>query len=107
MMSVCLYVYLYVCDNSKYPSSGESAFYKKNTFAHYLSNGILGTDVALLDAELQQLSYRAFFSRFCNFLLFISAQVPVSVQNPPEIILHSNCYNSAPMKATKVPKVPF
>ena len=67
MMSVCLYVYLFVCDNSKHLSSGESAFYKKNTFAHYLSNGILGTYVALMDAELQQLSYRLFSADFATF----------------------------------------
>ena len=81
---------------------------KKNRFTHYLSNGTLGALLGLLEAELQQLSYRANFGRFCNFLLFMSAaQVLVSAQNPPKITLHGNCCSSASIRATKVPKVPF
>ena len=37
------------------------------------------------------LPYRAIFSGFVNLLLFMSAQVFVSAQNPPNIILNSNC----------------
>ena len=83
------------------------AFYKKISFVHYLSNGTLGTFVALMEAELRQLLCRVIFARFCNFLLFLSAQVLVSAQNLPNITLHSNCCSSASIGAKKVPKVPF
>ena len=31
----------------------------------------------------------------------------VSAQNPPEVTLHCNSHSSGPIKATKVPGVPF
>ena len=82
-------------------------FIQKDTFVHYLSNGTLGTFVALMEAELLQLPSRAIFGRFSNFFLFMSAQALVSTQKPPNITLHGNCCNSASKRATMLPKVPF
>ena len=53
--------------------------YKKDTFVHYLSNGTLGTTVALLEAELQQLPNRAIFGGFQD--LFDTLNHLVSVTN--------------------------
>jgi hypothetical protein len=40
---------------------------------------------------------QGYFSRTCNFLLFMSAQVFVNEQNPPKITLHSKLsYHSPP-----------
>ena len=41
-----------------------------------------------------------------NSLLLMSAEVLVSVQNPPKITLHGNWSSSASIVATKVLKVP-
>ena len=57
-------------------------FITNHSFVHYLWNGTLGTFVALLEAQLQQLPYRAIFGGFYKFLLFMSAQVPVTHLNP-------------------------
>ena len=37
---------------------------------------------------------QVFFGGFCNFILFMSAQVIVNAQNPSNIPLHSNCCSS-------------
>ena len=51
--------------------------------------------------------YSVIFGGFCNLLLVMSAQVFVSAKNPPKKILYGICHSLAPLKATKVPKVPF
>ena len=50
---------------------------------------------------------QGYFGEFSSFLLFMSAQVIVSAQNPLNITLHDNCCSSASVRATKVPKVAF
>ena len=59
-----------------------------------------------MGAVLCQLPCKVIFGRFYNFLLFMSAQAIVSAQNPAKINLHGNCHITAPIRATKVPKVP-
>ena len=50
---------------------------------------------------------RMVFGGLRNFLLVMSAEVLVSAQNPPKVTLPGNSPSSAPIKATKVPEVPF
>ena len=80
---------------------GGSFYKKKNTFVQYLSNGTMGTFVALKEAELQKLPSKVFFGVFSNFLLFMNAQVLVCTQKPLNITFHGNT------RATMVPKAPF
>ena len=63
--------------------------YKKICCANYLYNHILETILAFLG----------------SFLLFRSAQVLVSAQNPLKIPFYRNCHSTAPITAIKVPKL--
>ena len=59
---------------------------KKYSFAKYLfKKCTFGTFVAIMGAVLWPLQYNVIFGGFSNFLLFMSAQVFVSAQNPPKI----------------------
>ena len=82
-------------------------FIWKDSCAHCLCNGTLETFVASTATVLQQLQYRVIFDGYFNFLLFMSAQVFVSANNPPKKTLHGICHSTTPIRTTKVPKVPW
>ena len=85
-----------------------SAFYtKKDSYANYFSYCTLESCIAFMGAELWQLPWRVVFGRFCGFLLVMSGDTLVSVQNPPKRTLYGNCHSSAPMIAALVCKVPY
>ena len=52
------------------------------------------------------ITVQGYFCGFCNFLLFITTQVPVSAQNPPTITLPGNWWSSA-SKIQRVPSYNF
>ena len=58
-------------------------FQQKKSFSHYLLSGTLGTFVALMEAELQQLLYRVFFGGFRALTGTWALMNRRKYQNPP------------------------
>ena len=82
-------------------------FIQKDTFVHYLSNGTLGSIVALLEAELQQFPCKVIFGGFWVLTSAWALMNRKKLLNRPKIALLGNCSSSASTRATNVPKVPF
>ena len=79
-------------------------FIQKDTFVHYLSNGTLGSIVALLEAELQQFPCKVIFGGFWVLTSAWALMNRKKLLNRPKIALLGN---SASKRTTMLPKVPF
>ena len=82
-------------------------FIQKDSYANYLSYDTLWTCVAIMGAEVWHLPWRVIFSRFLALTNTWALVTRRNLKNPPKITLHGNCHSSAPITATKVPRVSF
>ena len=76
--------------------------YEKDTFVNYLSNGTLGTTVAVLEAELQQFPYSVVFADFFVHTSTWELMNRRMLLNPPKIALLGNCRSLASIRVTNI-----